>query len=55
MLIEEFLIAGVVAVGLIALGRAIIRELAMRRSRPYDAGKPTGRVSPESEALPPEG
>ena len=56
MIIEEFLIAGVVAIGLIAVGRAIIREFAMRRARPHDAGKPTGtRVSKNAQALPPEG
>jgi hypothetical protein len=56
MLVEEFLIAGVVAIGLIAVGRAILRELAMRRSRPYDAGKPTGApMSSEAQSLPPEG
>lgn len=55
-MLQEFLIAGVVAIGLIALGRAIGRELAMRRGRPYEAEKPAGTpVSPESQALPPEG
>jgi hypothetical protein len=54
--LEEVLIAGVVAIGLIALARAIIREFTMSRRRPYDAGKPTGTpLSPEAQALPPEG
>src|SRR3954451_4141868 len=34
--IETLIIAGVVSVGLIAVGRWIGRELAMRRRRPYD-------------------
>ena len=42
MLVEELLIAGVVAVGLIAVARALIRGFAMSRRRPYDAGKPPG-------------
>ena len=55
-LLEEVLIAGVVAFGLITVARAIIREFAMSGRRPYDAGKPTGTpVSPEAQALPPEG
>jgi len=54
--LEEVLIAGVVAIGLIALARAIIREFTMSQRRPYEAGKPTGTpLSPEAQALPPEG
>ena len=54
-MLQEVLIAGVVAIGLITVGGAIGREFAIRRSRPHDAGKPTGtRVSPEAQSLPPE-
>jgi hypothetical protein len=54
--IEIVLIAGVVAVGLIAIARAIIREFAVSGKPPYDAGKPTGKsMSPDTQALPPEG
>ena len=53
--LEIILIAAVVAIALIVVGRTIITELAMTRS-PYDAGKPTGTpVSPEAQLLPPEG
>ena len=57
MLVEEFLIAGVLAAGLIAVARAIIRGLVMSRRQPCDAGKPTGTlpVSPEAEVPPPGG
>jgi len=57
MLVEELLVAGVVAVGLIAVARALIRGFAMSRRRPYDAGKPTGTlpVSPEAQVPPPGG
>jgi hypothetical protein len=55
-LVEEVLIAGVAAIGLIAVARAIVREFTMSRRRPYDAGKPTGTpVSPDAQALPPGG
>ena len=55
MLLEEFLIAGVVAIGLIAVVRALVRGFDINRRRPYDAGKPTGTlpVSPEEQVPPP--
>jgi hypothetical protein len=47
---EMLIIGGIVAIGLIAVGRGIGRELAMRRGRPYDAGKPIGaRIPPEAQ------
>ena len=57
MLLEEFLIAGVVAIGLIPVVRAFVRGFDMNRRRPYDAGKPTGTlpVSPEGQVPPPGG
>jgi hypothetical protein len=55
-LLEEVLIAGVVAIGLIAVAGAIIRQFAISRRPPYDAGKPAGTsMSSEAQALPPEG
>ena len=46
---EMLIIAGIVAIGLIAVGRGIGRELAMRRGRSFDAGKPIGhRMPPEA-------
>jgi hypothetical protein len=52
--IEIVLIAGMVAVGLIAVARAIFREFALHRRQPYDAGEPTGTpMSPQSQSLPP--
>jgi hypothetical protein len=49
--IETWIIAGVVAIGLIVVGKAMIRERAMTRGRPYDAGKPIGtRISPEAQS-----
>ena len=49
---EMLIIAGILAIGLITLGRGIGRELAMRRGRPYDAGKPIGtRIPPEAHDL----
>ena len=53
---EIVLIAGLVAIGLIVVGKWIRAELAIRRARQYDAGKPTGtRVSPGAQSLPPGG
>jgi hypothetical protein len=50
---QEWLVAGVVAIGLIGVGRAFIRESAINRARPYDAGKPIGTpVSPEAQTPP---
>jgi hypothetical protein len=49
--IETVVIAGVVAIGLVAVARALIRGFAISRRPPYDAGKPTGTspMSPEAQ------
>ena len=54
--LEIILIAALVAIVLIVGGRWIRTELAIRRSRAKEPGKPAGtRVSPDSESLPPGG
>ena len=49
--IETWIIAGVVSMGLIVVGGWIGIERAIRRGRPYDAGKPIGTpIPPEAHS-----
>ena len=52
---QVWLVAGVVAIGLIAVGRAFIRERAINRARSYDASKPIGTPLPHETQIPPGG